>query len=84
MREMTEFTFSHRVYALFTYHIRAHLCPRPKNQFTLFIDVVYAPRQLLGEAVWPRDWLIQQTLTIPGAVKENNTNTNDLLMNEHF
>lgn len=46
-------------------HIWAHLCPRPKYQLTLFIDTVYLSRQLLGQTVWPRNWLIKQALTIP-------------------
>lgn len=53
-----------------THHIRAHLRSRPKYQFTLFIDIVYPSRQLLREAVWPRNRLVQQAFTISCAIKK--------------
>lgn len=53
-----------------TYHIRAHLCSRPKYQFTLFIDIVYPSRQLLRESVRPRNGFVEQALTISCAIKK--------------
>lgn len=53
-----------------TYHIRAHLRSRPKYQFTLFIDIVYLPGQLLCETVQPRNGFVEQALTISCAIKK--------------
>ncbi len=63
-----------------SHHIWAHLCPRTKYQLTLFIDAVYLSRQLLGQTVWPRNWLIEQTLTIPCA--NDKWSTNELKKNK--